>query len=738
MKTKIVGILCFVCSLSTTVFAQSTAFTYQGRLQHGGTPATGLYEMNFTLYDALTAGAPVGAGVTLAPVPVTNGLFTVALNFGPAPFMGVDRWLEIAVTPFGSDQPVVPLAPRQPLTPTPYAMHAYNAGALMSPGNVPLDIKINGVRALRLEPAVSGNNSAFNLIAGNPGNLVEPGIVGAVVLGGGNGDHPVNVVGADFSSISGGSGHRIEVGANHSSIAGGNACRIEDYAYYSFIGGGIENVIESGVIGGTSPGGIANSVGAGLSVIGGGIGNRIEFEAGSSTISGGDQNRISVDADWAVIGGGAVNLIQIDGAYSVIGGGEANQIGMDSLWAVIGGGKRNTIAQSASFSTVSGGEQNESGGDHTTVGGGGSNRIGDDTSAATIGGGFENFIHPGGGSSTISGGNGNEIYPGTAGATMGGGIQQVIGAAATCSTIGGGRQNHIGDNATNATIAGGLQNTAAGVFATVGGGGDNVASGFGAVIAGGGGIQFSDGNEPRGNTASGVWSAIGGGADNVASGVFSVVGGGEFNRASGINAMVPGGLDCEASGTLSFAAGWGAKALHAGSFVWADHSPTFGGPPFESTANNQFKARAAGGVRFFTDAAATTGAELAPGSGTWSSLSDRNAKENFAAANAREILDKVTALPLATWNYKTQDESIRHLGPMAQDFHAAFGLGESERTITTVDADGVALAAIQGLNQKLEQAVQAKDAEIRELKQSMAELKALVGALADARKGGAR
>ena len=109
--------------------------------------------------------------------------------------------------------------------------------------------------------------------------------------------------------------------------------------------------------------------------------------------------------------------------------------------------------------------------------------------------------------------------------------------------------------------------------------------------------------------------------------------------------------------------------------------------------------------------------------------SDRNGKENLQTVNQREVLDKVAALPLTTWNYKTQDGSIRHLGPMAQDFKAAFGLGESATGINTVDADGVALAAIQGLNQKLE----AKNAA---LEQEMAELKTLVKALAEKVNGG--
>lgn len=87
--------------------------------------------------------------------------------------------------------------------------------------------------------------------------------------------------------------------------------------------------------------------------------------------------------------------------------------------------------------------------------------------------------------------------------------------------------------------------------------------------------------------------------------------------------------------------------------------------------------------------------------------------------NTREVLDGVLALPLATWNYKAQDGAVRHMGPMAQDFHRAFGLGVSDKRIDSVDPDGVAFAAIQGLAAKLQAELAdlraEKDAEIDEL-----------------------
>ena len=98
--------------------------------------------------------------------------------------------------------------------------------------------------------------------------------------------------------------------------------------------------------------------------------------------------------------------------------------------------------------------------------------------------------------------------------------------------------------------------------------------------------------------------------------------------------------------------------------------------------------------------------------------SDRNLKEKFTPIDNREILERVASLPISRWNFKT-DEQTRHIGPMSQDFYAAFNVGPDDKHIATVDEGGVALAAIQGLNQKLNE----KDAEIQALKQSVAELK---------------
>jgi hypothetical protein len=114
---------------------------------------------------------------------------------------------------------------------------------------------------------------------------------------------------------------------------------------------------------------------------------------------------------------------------------------------------------------------------------------------------------------------------------------------------------------------------------------------------------------------------------------------------------------------------------------------------------------------------------------SWVNGSDRNSKQDFATVNPRDVLEKVSALPITEWQYKVQPGE-EHIGPMAQDFHAAFGLnGGDDKHISTVDEGGVALAAIQGLNQKLQEKdakIQQQAKEIAQLQQQFAELNVLV------------
>jgi hypothetical protein len=79
-------------------------------------------------------------------------------------------------------------------------------------------------------------------------------------------------------------------------------------------------------------------------------------------------------------------------------------------------------------------------------------------------------------------------------------------------------------------------------------------------------------------------------------------------------------------------------------------------------------------------------------------ISDRNAKKNIAPVDGAAVLETLGRLPISTWTYRSEPDGVRHLGPMAQDFRARFGLGDDDKTYYAVDAQGVALAAIQELD----------------------------------------
>jgi len=298
-------------------------------------------------------------------------------------------------------------------------------------------------------------------------------------------------------------------------------------------------------------------------------------------------------------------------------------------------------------------------------------------------------------------------------ATIGGGAGNTIWDE--FGTIGGGAGNTAGDDsyttiASHATVGGGSGNSATGSHATVGGGSGNSATGINATV--GGGLD---------NQATHVSTTVGGGNLNVAYERHATVSGGYSNTA-GLRATVPGGYDNTASGDYSFAAGTQARATHVGSFVWACKANFL---DFASTADNEFSVRAIGGVRFvsainFGSGVPTAGVRLAAGGSSWSVISDRAVKENVTAVDGEQILDRLSRIPIAEWNLLTQDPSIRHVGPMAQDFYAAFGLGEDERYINSGDADGIALISIQALYELLLE----RDDRIEELEASNESLQA--------------
>jgi hypothetical protein len=717
-----------VALVSTAPSAElGTGFTYQGRLEDGSDhPVTGMCDLDFTLWDAETGGSPIGHQI-VAGVNVEDGYLAVLLNsggeLGVDVFEGEARWLKIGVKCSGdADWSVLP--GRQLLSAVPYALHARSAGALRGypvaaalpaldqvlkwdgsawapaademgtagddwsltgnsatvPGThflgttdeVSLTLAVSGTAALRLEP----NGTSPNLIGGHSHNQAAATVVGATVGGGGSTDSP-NQVTAGFGTVGGGSGNQ----------ASGNRATV---------GGGWDNTADG--IAATVSGGRDNVADGMFTAVGGGWNNLADKPR--ATVSGGTGNTAS--GEGSTVGGGAANVVTA--TFATIAGGE--QISVTGDYAAVGGGS--WITATGDYAAVGGGQYNLASGDYATVGGGYGNTA---SYRATVGGGYHNTA--------------SNDY-----ATVGGGTSNR--ASGSTATVGGGTSNRASGG--NATIGGGWGNTTSDYYATVGGGYNNTASYQGTVVGGGYVNTASDDYATVGggtyNTASYAYATVGGGYANQASDDYATVGGGHNNTAAGSSATIPGGYHNIAEGDYSFAAGRNAWADDTGAFVWADSTSAF----IYSPGVDTFTVRASGGIWFGTDSSpsipgdhfinTSTGGYLSTG-GAWTDASDRERKENFAPVDGGEVLARLADVPITTWNYRAQDESVRHMGPTAQDFHAAFGLGEDERHIAALDANGVALAA----SQELYAQHQAQQAQIEALQQQNADLETRLAAL---------
>jgi len=315
---------------------------------------------------------------------------------------------------------------------------------------------------------------------------------------------------------------------------------------------------------------------------------------------------------------------------------------------------------------------------------------------------------------------------------IGGGLSNYTVDTATCvlggidnaaqgdfSAVVGGKDNAT--DARSAFVGGGLDNAAIGVYSAIVGGRSNLADGDSSVIVGGidnwssGDMALVGGGID--NVASADNAVVTGGSANLSSGTHAFIGGGNANIASGDYATVPGGQSNQALGNYSVAMGHQAQANNAGSFVFADNS----GSSFSSSISNQFNVRAAGGIRLYTNSGLTSGVTMAAGSGSWVSVSDSAKKRDIHLTDTKAVLEKVAALPIKNWEYKSEAEGIEHVGPMAQDFWNAFGLGSDSLGIATIDADGVLFAAVQELAKQLAE-IKQENADLKQIFQQMIQL----------------
>jgi hypothetical protein len=136
-----------------------------------------------------------------------------------------------------------------------------------------------------------------------------------------------------------------------------------------------------------------------------------------------------------------------------------------------------------------------------------------------------------------------------------------------------------------------------------------------------------------------------------------------------------------------------------GAFIIGDYST--GTTITNSDTLNRMTMRFAGGYKLFTNSGCTLGAYLPRNATAWTVLCDRNRKENFRSIDGEQILEKIRTMPITEWNYKGTDPAVKYIGPVAQDFYAAFHLGGTDSLgINTLCIDGVNIAAIQALEKR--------------------------------------
>lgn len=663
-----------------------TGFTYQGHLADAGQPAHGAYDLRFTLFNAATAGQTVGAALSLSGVGVTNGLFTVTLDFGPAAFDGNARWLEIAVRHAGTGQAFTTLAPRQAITPAPYALYAMTPAGPQGPAGPTGATGPTGLRG------ATGP-------AGATGPVGPKGLKWRGAWGG------TTTYAADDAVSHNGASWLATFTSNGSVPAPGSAA-------WSLLA-------DRGATGPAGPPGSSDAWGRtgnagttpGTHFLGTTDSQPLEFK-----VNGARALRLENNGDGSDPG------TTPDGAPNLIGGSAANSVAAGVVGATIGGGGGTNVSGVKSPNTVAA--------DFGTLAGGLGNAIQPAALYATVGGGLGNQIQDQGISSTLAGGSFNTIQTHAAHATLGGGQNNLIQNRAAHATIGGGVGNTIYPLASYATIPGGRQNTATN-------------------------YAFAAGNHAKANhTGAFVWGdAQEGDFASTANNQFLIraAGGVGINTANPQDALHVNGT--VRADVISATSPTTSLLLSGGGGIRINNSTpalSFGTSLRQMInlyyTNVAIGVQPRGGMYFRSVNQGFTwyyGGHHADEGGGWDSelvarlnyadglfvngafvaRSDRHAKQDFEPVDSRDVLDKVAALPVLRWRYTNNPANV-HLGPVAQDFRAAFGLGQDDKTIATVDADGVALAAIQGLNQKVEARSQEAAARIQNLEHENAQLKA--------------
>ncbi len=657
-----------------------TAITYQGQLKKAGAPLTGSADLIFTLWDAGAGGTQVGLTQQASNITLTNGLLTVDLDFGPGVFDGNGRWIEVQVrNPAGSGT-YATLSPRQPIMPTAYALYALNGNAGPAGPTGPTG-SAGGVGATGSQGPTGATGSAGP--TGSAGATGADGASGATGSQGPTGEPgPTGLAGPTGSA--GPSGSTGATGADGMPGATGSqgSTGAQGPTGPTGIAGPTGAVGPSGAEGPTGPTGPQGVAGnQGPTGAPGSAG--ADGPSGATGATGAQGNTgptgtpgLFWQGTWSI----STTYNQDDGVQfagssyrSLTGSNVGNQPdGSPASWAL--------VAQAANA------------GSNLTVGG---TLISTSSQLANV---FQ-FGNPNaaaGNRVTLLGTAGTPsplityTTPPTGTGTPSG-FFAAIGTSTTGSSVG-----LYGDTSSQTAIpvwgnnrAANSPNWAVGVLGTSSGN-------LGHAVAG---------------IATGTGSGIGvygasNGASGASYGVFGTVP--STGSSSGVGVRGENMSTVGSVGMQAYTAAAGGRSIVAVGSVFIENRSAFGSATSGTDAliaqcQNNGAAGINSNAQMFANAFNLT--------------SDRNKKENLSPVDAREVLSKVIAMPVTTWNYKGNPESMRQMGPMAQDFHAAFGLnGDNDTQINQGDATGVAFAAIQGLSAELKE----RDAMIAGLKNQVA------------------
>ena len=576
-RALLVSCLTFVFGTTPDISAQTSAFTYQGRLTDSNGPVTGLQDFEFRLFNAATSGAQQGSTITLNDLGVTNGLFTAPLDFG-ANFPGADRFLQIGVRPGASAGAYATLSPRQPITSTPYAVTARGISGTLPAGQLPSNVALTDRAQTFSANQTFQTPTTFNSRVGIGTDLPQQAlhVAGSYARVDGSGDEQATL-GGD------GAGGDVELGSSNPGIGA--------VALFNQGSGDYMHLFAKGA---TFFGPISGD-GSGLTALPAGqlsgsladalLSPNVALRAGGNSFTG-DQ----IFADRVFFGNETRQMLNL---YNADYG-----IGVQSATTY--------FRTAGEFTWYRGGSHSDAFGDPGT-GGNSLMRLGSSGDLLLVG-------RLGIGTTT----------PGT--------------ELDVVATQGLGR--FTSTNASNGSVL---------IF--------NNRSPLASYL---GAINF----ETNGSTVGQI--------AYLASDRFAF-------RAGGVERMSLGG------GILTVEGVGNEKA-----FISGAGDEIVIGSAKASVNNIRF-----GNLTEFPNRPMDCYAR------SFNSTSDRQAKQDFRSVEAAAILEKVVALPISEWAYKGES-ATRHIGPVAQDFKEAFGLGSSDKSIASVDADGVALAAIQGLNRKME------------------------------------